>query len=65
MEVTDWDIWTVNSYQYLECLTARAGEKGTTGFKVRNPSKVLICNPGTYSPETHGRLFNAMRALTL
>ena len=60
VEVTDWDIWTVHSYQHPKFLTVRAKEKGTTSLKIKNPSKVLICKPGTYSPETHGRLFDTM-----
>ena len=66
VEVTDWDIWTVDSYQHPEFLTTRAGAKGTTGFKIKNPARVLICKPGgTYLPDTHGRLFDAMQALLL
>ena len=65
VQVTDWDVWTVNNYQHPETLTVRAGKKGATGFQIKNPAKVLVCKPGTYSPATHGRLFDALRALLL
>ena len=63
--VTDWDVWTVNNYQHPEFLTVRASSAGNTGFKIKNPAKVLVCNPGSYCPDTHGRLFDALGALLL
>ena len=65
VQVTDWDVWKVDIYQHPDTLTVRAGEKGRTGFQLENSSKVLVCKPGTYSPDTHGRLFDALRALLL
>ena len=61
VQVTDWDVWKVDIYQHPDTLTVRAGEKGRTGFQLENPSKVFVCKPGTYSPDTHG----ALRALRL
>ena len=63
--VTDWDVWTVDNYQHPDFITVRASDTGSTGFKIRNPAKVLVCHPGSYSQDTHGRLFDALRALLL
>lgn len=63
--VTDWDVWTVNNYQHPEFITVRTSSAGSTGFKIKNPAKVLVCNLGSYSPDTHGCLFDALRALLL
>ena len=55
----------MDSYQHPKFITVRAGATGNTGFKIKNPTKVLVCHPGSYSPDTHGRLFDALRALLL
>lgn len=48
-----------------QLLTVRAGTTGSTGFKVKNPVKVLVCKPRSYSLDANGQLFDALRALLL
>ena len=59
VNVEDWDIWSVNSYQHPSNVT------GPDGNLRVNPARVMVCIPGTYSQEKHGQLFDALRKLLL
>ena len=40
VEVRDWDVWLVNNYQHPEHIMVNLGG---------NPTKILVCKPGSYS----------------
>ena len=65
VEVSDWDVWLVNNYQHPEHITVNSGGNRQTAFRIKNPAKILVCKPGSYSEENHGRLFNAFRNLLI
>ena len=65
VEVRDWDVWLVNNYQHPEHITVKSGANRQTAFQIKNPAKILVCKPGSYSEETHGRLFDAFRNLLI
>ena len=59
VNVADWDIWSVNSYQHSANVTA------SDGSLRENPVKAMVCIPGSYTEDKHGRLFNALRKLLI
>ena len=65
VEVTDWDIWTVNNFEPPEALFTKSSSDRRVLFKEDSKGTVLVCKPGTYDPSKHGRLFDALRALLI
>ena len=65
VEVTDWDIWTVDNFEPPEVSYSKSSLKSKVLFKEVTKAKILICKPGSYDPEKHGRLFDALRVLLL
>ena len=65
VNVTDWDIWTVNNFEQPTTVYSKGSNATKVMFKESSPSTALVCVPGTYNPETHGRLFDALRALLI
>ena len=65
VNVRDWDVWLVNNYNHPEFLTVKSFCNRQTAFQIKNPAKILVCKPGSYSEEKHGRLFDAFRNLLI
>ena len=65
VDVTDWDIWTVNNYTPPEATYSKSSGKSKVLFKESPKGSVLVCKPGSYVPDKHGRLFDALRILLL
>ena len=65
VDVADWDIWTVNNFTPPEVAYSKARESGKVMFKEAVRSRILVCKPGTYHPEKHGRLFDSLRSLLI
>ena len=65
VEVRDWDVWLVNNYQHPEHITVNSGGNWRTAFQIKNPAKILVCKPGSYSEEKHGHLFDANHNLLI
>ena len=59
VNIDDWDIWSVNNYQHPENIT------GPDGRVRDSPTRAMVCIPGSYSVERHGRLFDALQRLLI
>lgn len=65
VDVTDWDIWTVNNFQPPSAVYSKGKPSARVMFKESTPAKGLVCVAGSYNPTTHGRLFDALRSLLI
>ena len=65
VDVRNWDVWLVNNYHHPEYLTVKSTGNRQTAFQIKNPAKILVCKPGSYSEKNHGRLFDAFRNLLI
>ena len=60
VDTTDWDIWTVNNFTPPEVSYSKGKSSSKVMFKEAVRSRVLVCQPGTYHPDKHGRLFDGL-----
>ena len=60
VDTADWDIWTVNNFTPPEVAYSRGKSTSKVMFKEAIRSQVLVCKPGKYHPDKHGRLFDSL-----
>ena len=65
VDVSDWDIWTVNKFEPLAVVYSKGKVNARVMFKENNPATALVCVSRTYNPEMHGCLFDALQGLLI
>ena len=59
-DTADWDICTVNNFTPPEVAYSKGESSSKVMFQEDVRSRILVCKPGTYHPDKHGRLFDSL-----